>query len=50
MRVDSWCKLTADDGYNFDLLRAKLMVPNPEYISREKLGFSTRGIPKFDKL
>lgn len=50
MRVDSWCKLTADDGYNFDLLRAKLMVPNPEYISREKLGFSTRGIPKFDQL
>ena len=50
MRLDSWLEISEDDGYNFDVLKARLMVPNPEYVSRMQQGFSTAGLNRFDPL
>ena len=50
MRVDSWLKIEPDDGLNYDLLMTKLTVPNPEFQSRIRLGYSTNGVRRFDNL
>jgi len=50
MRVDSWLKIEPDDGLNYDLLMTKLTVPNPEFQSRLRLGYSTNGVRRFDNL
>lgn len=41
MIVDSWLKIEEKDGVAFDLLKTKLTVPNPDYLSRKKMGFKT---------
>ena len=41
MKVDSWLKIHESDGLKFDLMKATLTVPNPEYTSRVKMGFKT---------
>ena len=46
MRVDSWLKIGPDDGLNYDLLMTKLTVPNPEFQSRIRLGYSTNGVSR----
>lgn len=50
MRVDSWLKFTPEDELNFDLLMTKLTVPNAEYQSRLKMGFSVEGLRRLDEL
>ena len=50
MRVDSWLKIEPDDGLSYDLLMTKLTVPNPEFQSRIRLGYSTNGVRRFDNL
>lgn len=50
MRIDSWLKIGKDDGYSFDLLKSRLEVPNPEYLSRQRMGFNTNGVARFDPL
>jgi superfamily II DNA or RNA helicase len=50
MRLNSWLEIEEDDGYNFDILKARLMVPNPDYVSRMQQGFSTAGLNRFDPL
>ena len=41
MRIDSWLKLSPDDGINFELLKTRMIAPNPEYASRVRMGFKT---------
>ena len=41
MKVDSWLKITPEDGYDYELLKPKLTVNNPEYLTRKKMGFKT---------
>ena len=41
MRIDSWLKIIPEDNLNYELLKPKLTVPNPEYMSRKKMGFKT---------
>lgn len=50
MRIDSWLELDETDGYSFDVLKARLEVPNPEYVSAVQMGFSTMGLHRFDPL
>ena len=50
MYVDSWLKIEERDRLKHDLLMTKLTVPNPEFQSRSKMGFSTNGIRRFDNL
>jgi len=44
LKIDSWLKLAPEDGYDFSLLKSKLSVDNPEYLSRKKMGFKTTEI------
>jgi intein/homing endonuclease len=50
MRLGSWLEISEDDGYNLEMIKTRLMVPNPEYISRMQQGFSTAGLHRFDPL
>ena len=50
MMIDGWLNITSKDGLNFDLLKSRLEVPNPEYLSRQRMGFSVAGIRRFDPL
>ena len=50
MRLGSWLEISEDDGYNLEMIKARLMVPNPEYLSRQRQGFSTAGLQRFDPL
>lgn len=50
MRLGSWLEISEDDGYNLEMIKTRLMVPNPEYVSRMQQGFSTAGLNRFDPL
>ncbi len=50
MRIDSWLKIGLNDGMNKEQLKAQMTVPNPEYLTREKMGFSTEGVRRFEAL
>ena len=50
MRLGSWLEISEDDGYNLEMIKARLLVPNPEYVSRMQQGFSTAGLHRFDPL
>jgi hypothetical protein len=43
-------EIDEDDGYSFDVLKTRLEVPNPEYTSAVRMGFSTAGMRRFDPL
>lgn len=50
MRIGSWLELKSTDGLSFEALKARLEVPNPEYVSAIEHGFSTAGLHRFDPL
>lgn len=50
MRIDSWLKLVPEDGLDFDVLKTMLTLPNPEYVSRKRMGYSVSGIRRSDPL
>lgn len=50
MMIDGWLNITSKDGLNFDLLKSRLEVPNPEYLSRQRMGLSVAGIARLDPL
>ena len=47
MRLGNWLEISEDDGYNLEMIKARLMVPNPEDVSRMQQGFSTAGLKRF---
>ena len=49
MRIDSWLKLTPQDNLDFNLIKTKLTLPNPEYTKRVRLGFKTTEFNVFGK-
>ena len=48
--VNGWLELSEADGVPFDVLKSRLEVPNPEYTSAMRMGFSTAGMHRFDPL
>ena len=50
MKLGSWLEITEEDGYSLDMLKSRLVIPNPEFVSRTQQGFSVAGIPRFDDL
>lgn len=41
LRIDSWLKISEKDGIDFSKLKRKLTLPNPDYVTRVRLGYST---------
>lgn len=50
MRLNGWLEISKQDKVSLDLIKALLTIPNPEYTSRQRQGFSTRGIPQTEAL
>lgn len=49
MIIDSWLKLEKSDNINFNLLKQQLTVPNPDFVSRSRMGFKTFDYQVFGK-